>query len=38
MQTQFVLGKMQERDEADKERWEQVTDSLELLFAKVGQN
>jgi hypothetical protein len=28
---------MQERDEADKERWEQVTNSLELLFAKVGQ-
>jgi hypothetical protein len=32
-----VLAKMQERDEVDKERWDHVTDSLELLFAKVGQ-
>jgi hypothetical protein len=36
VQTQFVLSRMQEREEQDEARWNQVTDSLDMLFAKVG--
>lgn len=35
VQTSFVLAKMEEQAARDDARWDQVTESLDLLFAKV---